>query len=1302
MLVVLLIYSFTHAQTSYDIWKPVSFSKTIGTKKSFRKTTPTQYQLFSLDTKTLQKALQSSASTGISKKAPTLLLKFPTEKGILKSFSIQQANTLHPALAKKYPGINSYVGYGIEDPTSVVRFSVSQIGLHAMISSGLHGTIYIDPYTTDKKNYIAYAKNHLTNTENSFECMVKEQATAHVEKLAPRSTKNANDKQLRTFRLALACTGEYAQFHLSNQNISAGASVQQKKAAILAAMNTTMTRVNGIFEKDLALTMVLVPNNDEVIFLDARSDDYSNNDGGAMLGQNQRVCDNVIGSRNYDIGHVFSTGGGGVAYLNSPCTGSKAGGVTGGARPIGDPFDVDFVAHEMGHQYGGNHTQNNNCQRSRASVEPGSASTIMGYAGICSPNVQRNSDAYFHAISIQEMWTNISQGRSRCAELSDTGNTAPTANAGSNYTIPASTPFVLKGNATDVDNDALTYCWEQMDADPAPMPPEASSNKGPAFRSFAATVSPERYFPKLTTVIDGKTASTWEVIPSVSRTMNFRLIVRDNSPRGGATDSDDMTVTVAGNAGPFIVTTPNTNISWKSGTKQTVQWDVAGTTANGINAATVDILLSTDGGNSYPITIAAAVPNNGNHEITVPNNVGTKNRIMVKGTDHIFYDISNTNFEITKGDTNGDSEAPTAPTNLTASAITQTTVDLTWNAATDNVAVTAYQVYNGSTLIETVTTTAYQVTGLTPETTYDFSVKAVDAAGNASNASNIETITTLASADTEAPTAPSNLTASAITQTTVDLTWNAATDNLAVTAYQVYNGSTLIETVTTTAYQVTGLTPETTYDFTVTAIDAAGNVSNASNMVTITTLAPLDTEAPTAPTNLTASAITQTTVDLAWDSATDNVAVTAYQVYNGTTLIQTVTTTAYQVTGLTPETTYNFSVTAIDAAGNISSSSNVVTVTTVAEIQCIGGSSELSYTESFENTLGAWIQSSDDAIDWTLHTDATPSTGTGPSSASDGDYYIYIEASRPNHPNKTGILTSPCYDLSQAKSASFVFDYHMYGNSTTVRLAVEVSTDEGTTWTSLWEMTGNQGNQWKTQRINLNNYLGSKILVRFNGTTGTTWKGDIAIDHIRLTASETSCQIVEFTLNFDNYPQETSWKIMNDTTGKIVIEGGEYSNEYIAKTIVIQECLSSGSYTLIINDSFGDGLCCAWGTGSYSLMDANGAPLGFGATFGSEETISFTIDFTNKMFVNETTTTTPEKIVVHPNPVGNNEALQVVIPKDTQDTIYKIYNTLGSEVKSGELTQKAIQTSDLPKGMYILQLFMGDYGKLETIPFIKK
>ena len=625
------------AQNNIDLWKTASLNETASKTKVFRNTVPQEFKLFTLNPVELNSLLATAPQRFTT--PSNAIIEFPTSNGEIQKFRVYEASVLDALLQAQYPTIRSYTAQGIDDPSAIARFSYSDSGLNVMISSANYGTIYIDPYTKDLNQYISYATNSLPEDSRSFECLVQDTLQDEVV-LSPL---NADDGKLRTYRLALACTGEYAQYHLNNQGIPSSATDEVKKAAVLTAMNTAMTRINGVFEKEIALTMVIIANNTEIIFLNAGSDPYTNNNGGAMLGQNQSTINSIIGAANYDIGHVFSTGGGGIASLGSVCGSSKAQGVTGLPQPIGDNFYINYVAHEMGHQYRANHTQNNSCNRNNAtSMEPGSASTIMGYAGICSPNVQNNSDAYFHAISIQEMWGFISiLGGSACPVETDTGNAPPTADAGLDYTIPRTTPFILKGIATDPDTeDVLSHNWEQMNPQIGTMPPQNTSAFGPMFRSENSLISPNRYMPKLSTVLNGQTQTTWEVVPSVSRTMKFRYTVRDNVAGGSSSASDDTVITVDGDSGPFVVTSQNTSTTWSPQSNETITWDVAGTDVAPVDSPNVDILFSTNGGQTYDVVIAEDIPNNGSAAISAPNLNTTSGRFMIISSNNIFYDIN--------------------------------------------------------------------------------------------------------------------------------------------------------------------------------------------------------------------------------------------------------------------------------------------------------------------------------------------------------------------------------------------------------------------------------------------------------------------------------------------------------------------------------------------------------------------------------------------------------------------------------------------------------------------------------------
>jgi len=647
------MYNFNGFAQEKILWSKtdkIRITESLLKKESFI----SNYQTFKLDLENLENQLNSIPKESSDKGK---VIKFPDAKGNLQKYLVKETSLLHPELAVKFPTIKSYVGQGVNDKSSSIHFTVNILGLYAMILSSEKGTMYIDPYTKNRKTYMVYSKNDVSTNRN-FTCLTKNEPVKNRPK---SSNKNANDLKLRTFRLALATTEEYSNFHVNAAGLGAGSTRNDSINVVMSAITVTMTRVNAVFERDVALTMQLVANNDQILFLetDSGNDPYSNNNGSAMLTQNQATINNRIGVANYDIGHVFSTGGGGVAFLSSSCGASKAGGVTGSNAPVGDSFDIDFVAHEMGHQYGANHTFNgtaSNCgggnRNAATAVEPGSGSTIMAYAGICSPqNIQSNSDAYFHSISIQEMFDNITAGFSQCALETDmiVNLNAPTADAGNDYTIPKSTPFVLRGQGVDVDGDEITYCWEQVDneVNGISIPPSSTQTLGAVFRSFSPTSKTDRYMPVINTVLSGTTASAWEVVPDVSRTMNFKLTVRDNVVGEGQTSSDTMAVTINDVVGPFIVTSQNTQgVSWNVGDTETITWDVAGTDANSVNVTTVNILLSLDGGLTFPITVKSNTLNDGQEDIVVPNSLAADARVMVEAVNNIFYAVNSEAFSI--------------------------------------------------------------------------------------------------------------------------------------------------------------------------------------------------------------------------------------------------------------------------------------------------------------------------------------------------------------------------------------------------------------------------------------------------------------------------------------------------------------------------------------------------------------------------------------------------------------------------------------------------------------------------------
>ena len=652
LLIFILFTSLSLGQNS--LWTKVSEEKLSGLVKMERASVPSVYQVMHLDYNAFKESL-IGAPIDTESQISNTIVSLPNSKGELSRFRVFEAPIMEKGLADRYPDIKSYVAVGIDKPTERLRFSVTLFGLHVMSTSSDEGTYYIDTYTKDLNNYILYNRKDL-HTVRTFACHFQDnhEEIAEQNRTAVENQILATDGVFRQYRLAMACTIEYAAFHV-NASPAIEVTDAQKKATVLAAMNVTMTRVNGIYERDMSLRMNLVTNNDVIIFID--TDSFSNTNAGQLITQSQTVINNAIGSANYDIGHTVSTGGGGLAGLGVVCNNAnKARGITGSPSPVGDPYDIDYVAHEMGHQFGGPHTFSSNddtagnCDAgnnsSANSVEPGSGSTIMAYAGICEENVQSNSDPYFHAVSIASM-NAVMVGSGNCAPQAANGNNPPVISGLTNYTIPKGTAFVLTGSATDANAGAsLTYCWEQTNAAAGTNFPTATQTTGPVYRSRNPSTSPTRYMPQMSDIFAGNLTPTWEVTPNVARTLNFALTVRDNqTTTGGQTARANMTVTIDDTRGPLTVTSQNTaGISYPTGSIQMVTWDVNNTNTSA-GGGTVDILITNDNGVTWT-TLLANTPNDGSENVTMPATASPFCRLMVKASGNIFFHVNSTDFAV--------------------------------------------------------------------------------------------------------------------------------------------------------------------------------------------------------------------------------------------------------------------------------------------------------------------------------------------------------------------------------------------------------------------------------------------------------------------------------------------------------------------------------------------------------------------------------------------------------------------------------------------------------------------------------
>lgn len=638
----LFLYTGLNAQTKKE-WSLVENSRNITVKSTAQRPTfPAEFKLFKLDLESIKQKLYTAQDRFVAN-AQYAIIEIPNVNGKLEKFKMYEASNFDAGLQAQFPDIRAYAGQGIDNPTSQIRLSISPEGISTMTFKANAPTEYMEVYSADKTIYTVYSRD-AKRTKQPFTCSTPdEHLEADLGKLA--NSVMSSDAKYRTFKLAMSVTGEYSAYHGGTTPL------------VLAAVNTTMARCNGVYERELALHLNLV-NNTTILYLDATSDPYGDTDG-AYNSELQATLTAQVGEANYDIGHLMSAIGnnGNAGCIGCICVnGSKGSGFTTSTAPIGDNFDIDFVVHEMGHQFGANHSFTFSAENNAVNYEPGSGVTIMGYAGITPYDVAPHSIDTYHAGNIAQIQANMA-GKTCDVETTITHGT-PVVNAGANYTIPRSTPFALTGSATDTGGTgSMTYQWEQYDEVTAAAqlttgsPASTTKTAGPNFRSYLPTTSGTRYFPIMASSLNGSKTTSGaaiivEALSSVARTLNFRLTARDNAVNGGQTNFANMVVTVA-NIAPLDVTSQNTDgISYTIGSTQTVTWTSAGN--SGIaGGANVDILLSTDNGATWAYTLLTGTPNDGSQAVTLPPGVsGISCRFMVKANANIFFNVNTKAFSI--------------------------------------------------------------------------------------------------------------------------------------------------------------------------------------------------------------------------------------------------------------------------------------------------------------------------------------------------------------------------------------------------------------------------------------------------------------------------------------------------------------------------------------------------------------------------------------------------------------------------------------------------------------------------------
>lgn len=653
ILMVNLLIMTGYAQADRSAWQDIPNTQARSTTASAL----SQYRALQLDANLLRTQLSNATAT------TPVLIELPLPDSDFITLLAKPTQILSDTLAQQYPDIQTWSVTSPSSPTVSGVIDLSPSGFHAMLILANGERVFIDPDQTSPADNTQAAQRHLSfsqsdnasafkqdwscgaqsdmqyagksfttmgNTLNALQAR-PEDAQTSANTVAARAGEN-----LRTYRIAVAATSEYVTAH-------AGGNAN----AALANIASSIARVNQIYQRDLSIKLQLVSGTN-IIYTNSATDPYTDNSAFTMMGQNQTNLDTVIGSANYDIGHVFGTTGGGIATVGGVCnTSNKARGVTGlPANITGDAFNIDYVAHEIGHQLSANHTFNSTkdvCSGGRvagSAFEPGSGNTIMSYAGLCgADNLQNNSFAMFHSTSIEQITQFAHNGLGNaCGTTSTLSNANPVVNAGADYTIPAFTPFTLTPIAnSDANGDTLSYSWEQIDAGTASAVNVDTGNNA-LIRVKEPTSSPSRTIPQISDLING-TSNYGEVTPATTRVLNFRLQARDGK---GGIAHDDIHVNVHNTGAVFGITAPTSTTTLFPNTTQSVQWNVAGTNQAPINCSLVDIAVTTDGGSTFS-PLKAGTPNDGFESVNLPATLGTSNQIRVKCSNNIFFALSSSN-----------------------------------------------------------------------------------------------------------------------------------------------------------------------------------------------------------------------------------------------------------------------------------------------------------------------------------------------------------------------------------------------------------------------------------------------------------------------------------------------------------------------------------------------------------------------------------------------------------------------------------------------------------------------------------
>lgn len=648
LLFLICISSFLKLHAQQSLWKKVdkiSYTTLLKTKQ------PEKFALSKINIAQLKSFLSYAPlenEDGKLTKGLPFSMPLPNESTL--STSVFESPVWEDKYADQFTNIKTYI---LSDPLTNSlqgRITLTPQGISGIMFSD-NGIVYIHPLNNDEETYISYYadKEEVLMLPCGSKSDLLSQISSEVKK--PSGVLSAYAGR-RTYRLAVAATGEYTTWAGGQTNA-------------LSYITISINNVMAIYERDLNIRFTIVAPN-SILFTNAATDPYPGNAylDDVATNANQTTLDNIIGTANYDLGIVFNYGWD-RGYVPLPfgftckaaSKGKGAAGYSAGVGlnttkgPQGLVFDFT-VAHELGHTFGASHTFASNAGfcgpygTASTAYEPGAGSSLMTYATYTDCGSYVNYiEPYFHAGSIAQIQSYLNNNT--CAQTIPTANRVPKLSvAATSYNVPVSTPFTLTANGTDEDGNTLVYNWEQMDAAFTVTPPPANNAAGPNFRSYPPTKSGNvRTFPRLQDIAAG-ISPLYEVLPSITRTMNFRVTARDQSISGPATVNANIALNFKSNAGPFIITSQQSAETWTTGSTKNITWNVAGTNAGTINCTAVDILFSVDGGFTYPYTLASNTANDGSETITVPNLSTKAGRIRIQSVSNVFFNINKANITI--------------------------------------------------------------------------------------------------------------------------------------------------------------------------------------------------------------------------------------------------------------------------------------------------------------------------------------------------------------------------------------------------------------------------------------------------------------------------------------------------------------------------------------------------------------------------------------------------------------------------------------------------------------------------------